>query len=84
MKKDDDSERMPVLATSGLGVRVAEPEEGNLGVRERVIACTPWKVPARMSMSFALRCCKGEVCVDVDVGAVGALGELCGAMKLRW
>ena len=54
--------RMPVVGVVGSGVVVEEEEEeGNRGVKERVMAWTPWKVPARMSMSFAVRCWRGEV-----------------------
>lgn len=92
VKNDEESDWMPLLGTEGSGVvREAAPggaEEGNFGVKDRVMAWTPWKVPARMSMSFAVRCWRGEVCVLGDVEAVefpaGALGALCGGRKLRW
>jgi hypothetical protein len=93
VKNDEERDWIPDDGTEGSGV-VREPapdgagaEEGNFGVKDRVMAWTPWKVPARMSMSFAVRCWRGEVCVcgvdDAEFPA-GALGALCGRMKLRW
>ena len=62
VKKLEERWRIPVVGVVGSGgVRFEVEEEGNLGVRERVMAWTPWKVPARMSMSFAVRCWRGEV-----------------------
>ena len=63
VKKLEERWRIPVVGVVGSGgVRFGEEvEEGNLGVKERVMAWTPWKVPARMSMSFAVRCWRGEV-----------------------
>jgi hypothetical protein len=53
-KNDDSSDSMPDGAIAGSGyvqcrpeVLVADDVTGSLGVRDRVIACTPWKVPAR-------------------------------------
>jgi len=48
-KKDDSSDSMPVGATVGSGYVQARSEdsEGSLGVRDLVMAWTPWNVPAR-------------------------------------
>lgn len=52
-KKDDSSDSIPDGATLGSGYVQLRPDEfaeevtGSLGVRDRVIAWTPWNVPAR-------------------------------------
>jgi len=52
-KKDDSMDSMPDGATLGSGYvqlrdeELAEEVMGIRGVRERVMACTPWNVPAR-------------------------------------
>ena len=80
LKKADCKDRIPLVGVLGFGA--------GIGVRERVMAWTPWKVPARMSMSFAVRCWRGEVwVVDVEVleeEVVLDMGALWGGRKLRW
>lgn len=59
-KKEDSSTSIPLGATVGSGtvyrwVVVEEPGgSGMRGVRDLVMACTPWKVPARTSRSLVL------------------------------
>lgn len=51
-KNEDSMDSMPVGATVGSGYvqlrdeELAEEVTGILGVNERVMACTPWNVPA--------------------------------------
>jgi hypothetical protein len=87
VKNEEDSERIPDDGMEGSGGL----EVGSFGVSERVIACTPWKVPARMSISLEERWWRGEVedCV-VGWGVVDGVvvvddgGPFCAGMKLRW
>lgn len=78
---------MGVLGEGGCGwegwLGVGEGE-GNLGVKLRVMAWTPWKVPARMSISLAERWWSGEVLVVGGVGVVVVGGAFCAGMKFRW
>jgi hypothetical protein len=52
-KKEDSSDSMPDGAAVGSGyvqvrpVELAEDVTGSFGVRDRVMAWTPWNVPAR-------------------------------------
>jgi hypothetical protein len=69
VKKEEERERIPEEGRVGSGVCVGveeeEEEEEKRGVKLRVMAWTPWKVPARMSMSLAERWWRGEVDVEV-------------------
>ena len=90
VKKEEERVRIPDEGTEGSGAVREGFEAGNLGVRERVMAWTPWKVPARMSISLEERWWRGEVegevwdCVVDGVAVVEAGGPFCAGMKLRW